>query len=469
LIYKADSDIKSDIMLISKIENYCARDIVMLISKNIFFLTLVFSLGFSAASAETLQEVVDYAVHNSPDVRATASDRRAVELQIGQARASYFPRLELDAGFGHEDRQSPNLRSGLGGWKSQSREELGLVLDQMIFDGFLTKNEIRRHTARANSKAHNVHAQAEIDSLSAIRAYIDLQRREELINLADENQKIHSRTNDQVTLRSTQGVGRKADSEQSAARLSRSETNLIAERGNFMDATANFVRVVGRPPSDLEVAFNPSETLPANPEDAVKLAVENHPVVKSAKADIESAYAQRESAKAANYPRLNFEISKRHDDDIGGFSGQSREFTAMVRLRYNLMTGGRDQLRLKETGHQIEQAKDIRDSAIRQVVQNTRLSWDAYDTATKQLYFFEKINDATIKTHSAYKKQFQLGQRTLLDLLDSANEMFVAKSDFANAKYDQLFAMYRIFASMGIAHSTLDVELPEGAELIPVN
>ena len=438
----------------------------MIISSGRLFFSVILSLGFSVVSAETLQEVVDYAIHNSPDTRATAADRRAVEQEIRQARAGYFPTIDLDAGYGYEVKDSPGTRARVGGSERQTREELGLVLDQMIFDGFLTKNEVTRHTARTNSRAHIVHAQAEIDSLNAVRAYLNLQRREKLIELANENLEIHTRTNDQVILRSEQGVGRRADSEQSSARLSRAETNLIAEKGNFLDETANFVRVVGRLPFDLEEAFNPSEDLPANIEEAVQMANEYHPTIKSAEADIESAYAQRDTAKAPNYPRINLEIGGRSDADIDGVPGRDKEFTALLRLRYNLYNGGRDEARIKETGHQIEQAKDIRDSAVRQVEQSTRLSWDAYETATKQLYFFEKNRDATIKTHAAYKQQFQIGQRTLLDLLDSANEMFVSKSDFVNAKYDQLFAMYRILASMGMVHSTLGVELPEETVLI---
>ena len=430
---------------------------------------VVLGFGISVVSAETLQEVVDYTVHNSPDVRATAADRRAVEQEIRQARAGYFPRIDLDAGYGFEHKDSPGTRArGLGSVR-QSREELGLALDQMIFDGYLTKNEVRRHTARTNSRAYTVHGQAEIDSLSAVRAYLNLQRRTVLTELAEENLEIHRRTNDQVELRSKQGVGRQADSEQSTARLSRAETNLIAEKGNYQDEVANFLRVVGRPPSDLEEAYNPSDVLPANIEDAVQLAIEYHPTIKSATADIESAYAQRDTAKAPYYPRLNLEVGVRHDADIEGIRGVDEEFSAMLRLRYNLFNGGRDQARIKETAHQIDQAKDIRDSAVRQVEQSTRLSWDAYDTATKQLYFFEKNRDATIKTHKAYKQQFNLGQRTLLDLLDSANEMFVSKSDFVNAGFDQLFAMYRVFASMGMVHSTLGVELPEETALVSVS
>jgi len=431
--------------------------------------SVVLSLGLSVVSAETLQEVVDFTVHNSPDVGATAADRRAVEQEIAQARAGYFPRIDLDAGYGHETTNSPGTRVARGGSVGQSREEFGLFLDQMIFDGFLTKNEVRRHTARTNSRAHTVHGQAEIDSLNAVRAYLNLQRRGELVGLADENLEIHRRTNDQVGLRSEQGVGRQADTEQSLARLSRAETNIIAEKGNFQDETANFTRVVGRPPGELEKAFNPSDTIPANVEDAVQLAIANHPTIKSAEADLESAYAQRDTAKSAYSPRVNLEVGARHDHDLDGQNGVDEGYSAMLRMRYNLFNGGRDKARISETAHQIDQAKDIRDSAIRQVEQSTRLSWDAFETATKQLHFFEKNRDATIKTHAAYKQQFKLGQRTLLDLLDSANEMFVAKSDYVNTDYDRILAMYRILASMGMIHSTLGVELPEETVLISAN
>jgi len=442
------------------------RIYILMMSKYRLLFPVLLSFSLSAASAETLQEVVDYTVHNSPDVRATAADRRAVEEEIGQARAGYFPRIDLDAGYGYERTASPGTRARGHGSVGRTREEFGLSLDQMIFDGLLTKNEVRRQTARANSRAHNVHGQAEIDSLNAIRAYLNLQRRAVLIELAEENLVIHRRTNDQVVLRSEQGVGRQADSEQSTARLSRAETNIIAEKGNYQDETANFIRVVGRAPSELEEAYNPSEALPGNVEDAVQLATANHPTIKSATEDIESAYAQRDTAKAAYYPRLNLEVGARHDHDVDGQNGVDEHYSAMLRLRYNLFNGGRDEARIKETAQQIDQAKSIRDSAVRQVEQSTRLSWDAYDTATKQLHFFEKNRDATINTHAAYKQQFKLGQRTLLDLLDSANEMFVAKSDFANAKYDQFLAMYRILASMGKIHSTLGVELPEETALI---
>ncbi|MGH8119295.1 MAG: TolC family protein, partial [Gammaproteobacteria bacterium] len=101
-----------------------------------------------------------------------------------------------------------------------------------------------------------------------------------------------------------------------------------------------------------------------------------------------------------------------------------------------------------------------------EVVESMRLAWASYETVSSQLEFFSQHRDAAIKTHEAYQQQFNIGQRTLLDLLDSANEMFTAKSDYSNAHYDQMIAMYRILAAIGTLNSHLQVALP--AEATPI-
>jgi adhesin transport system outer membrane protein len=65
------------------------------------------------------------------------------------------------------------------------------------------------------------------------------------------------------------------------------------------------------------------------------------------------------------------------------------------------------------------------------------------------------------RTHASYQQQFNLGQRTLLDLLDQENEKFTAQSDYINGVYDEKVACYRLLASMGVILETLDIVLVE--------
>jgi adhesin transport system outer membrane protein len=89
------------------------------------------------------------------------------------------------------------------------------------------------------------------------------------------------------------------------------------------------------------------------------------------------------------------------------------------------------------------------------------LSWNALQTVNNQMGFFKQHVESSELSRDAYQQQFSLGQRTLLDLLDSENEVFVARTSYVNAQYDQLYAMYRILNSMGVLMESLGVAAPE--------
>ncbi|MNN71835.1 Outer membrane efflux protein BepC precursor [compost metagenome] len=60
----------------------------------------------------------------------------------------------------------------------------------------------------------------------------------------------------------------------------------------------------------------------------------------------------------------------------------------------------------------------------------------------------------------AYKKQFGLGQRTLLDVLNTENELFEARRSYITAEYDSLLADYRILNAMGGLLNAMNVQQP---------
>lgn len=292
-------------------------------------------------------------------------------------------------------------------------------------------------------------------------------RRQELLDIAKDNQLVHQRVNDQIKLRGERGIGKQADTEQSLGRLALAEKNTLSEVGNLKDSETGFLRVIGSLPQDLESPAVPDKALPENIELAVEQAVANHPILKSANADIDSAFAQHDTARAAYMPRIDIEAGATHDTDVDGIEGKDEDITVMLRLRYNLFNGGKDVARRKETAELINQSKDIRDNTYRQVVESMRLSWVAHETVKSQMEFFKEHMDASIKTNIAYQKQFNIGQRTLLDLLDSANEMFIAKTAYTDAKYSELFSQFRILTSKGALNNSLGVTLPE--EITPLD
>ena len=423
----------------------------------------------SFVQADTLQEAIHTTLKTNPDVLASISERQAVSKEIDQAQAGYFPTIDLGLGTGWESTDNPASRNRGDGEIHLNRDEASLNLRQMLYDGSLTKNEVERQKARTDSRAHSVYSVAENTALEATEAYLNVLRRQKLVELAQTNLESHLRTHDQITLRSERGVGRRADMDQSLGRLALAETNLMAEQSNLRDAETNYLRVVGEAPSSLSQPPSPDPFLPMTVEEAVNIAIQNHPTLRSAQADVASANAQHDVTKAAFLPRVDFELGTRNDHDIDGVRGTDKDVTAMFRLRYNLLNGGKDKARREETAFLINQAAEIRNNTHRQVEQSVRLSWNALETVRRQMSYFEEYAAAAEKTRDAYQQQFNFGQRTLLDLLDSENELFRARIALTNAQYDEIFTMYRVLNSIGLLLESLEIIAPAAATTVADN
>lgn len=141
--------------------------------------------------------------------------------------------------------------------------------------------------------------------------------------------------------------------------------------------------------------------------------------------------------------------------------GADEDLIAMVRMNYNIYRGGADLARKRSTAHRITEAKNIRNRAEDQVVEEASLSWNDYLTAQTRLDLLRRHADAANATRTAYQKQFDIGQRTLLDLLDTENERFQAELNYIDGKYRLMFAYYRIAASKGQLLGSLGVMSPD--------
>lgn len=438
--------------------------------RTLLSLCILSSAYISVGHAQSLQDAVQLTLNENPEIQEARSVRMAYEQEIAQASSKYLPRVDVSAGYGLEQANTPVTRARGDGTNQLGRTESKVQLRQMIFDGFETPHEVARFTAKTDAQAYAVFGQSEMIGLQATQTYINVLRRKALFDLAAANLNLHKGFHEQIKMRTERGIGRVSDLDQATGRLARAESNLQAEQGNLKDAQTSYLRVIGVLPDQLTDTPYPAKAIPASLEEATELAIANHPTLKSANADITESLAQHNTASAPFYPKLNFEVDYDNNDDINGIRGRTEDLTAMARVSYNLFNGGKDKARRNQTAYEMYQAKNIRDNTYRQVVESVRLAWVAYKTVGSQLEFFKAHRDASTKTLNAYKQQFNIGQRTLLDLLDSTNEMYLANLAYTDAKYTELTARYRILAGMGQLNQFLGTTLPkESAPLTPDN
>jgi len=425
------------------------------------------TLGIMAASvqAATLEEVIAQGLTINPDVQRAVHSRNAIYQEIVQARAGYYPKVDVAAGIGYEWTNNSSTRAAGNDDVELDRGEASLSIRQMLFDGFATSSEVKRHKARAKSADYRLEEVAEGFILEAARSYTEVHRRRELLKLTKENLFNHVKIYDQIKRRSEAGLGAVASIEQAQGRLALAEVNVLAEENNLLDAEANFYRIVGiEAPEDLqypEVVTKAQEIMPEDIDEILNLAYENNPTLQVAQADSEAAVAQYNAAKRNYYPRVDLEIDRTWNDDIDGVDGTNEDLTAMIRMRYNLYNGGADKARVRQTQHQIAESQSVHMNARREVIQSLSLSWNAHKILSRQLSFLEQHVISSTSTRDSYKKQFDIGQRSLLDLLDTENEVFSSKIDLTNAQYDHVVTHFRIMDDMGTLLEIMDITMPE--------
>ncbi|MGH8485104.1 MAG: TolC family protein, partial [Pseudomonas sp.] len=286
-------------------------------------------------------------------------------------------------------------------------------------------------------------------ALTVAQVYLDVLTRREMVRLAEDNLRSHERIYDQIKLRTARGVGRLADLDQAEARLAQARNNLITEQTNLADAKTNYLSVVGQMPDELSAPAPFVDLLPATLDEARQQLVESSPILRSAESDIAAAEKQYEAGKSTFYPRFDAELGRTADNDIDGMNGHNNEWQAMLRMSFNLYSGGSNKADLESKSYLSNQALDIRNNALRQLNEELGLAWNALDNANAQLPIAQQYVDHSNNVRSAYQKQFSLGERTLLDLLDSENELFTAQRRLTEVKNIQLFTQYRIKATIG--------------------
>lgn len=406
------------------------------------------------SGAVTLEDTVKEVLATNPQVQERIKYFRSVKQDVGIAEANYYPKVDVVAGVG---RERTNKASTSYEDVYLDREEAGVIISQNIFEGFGTQSNVARQHARVESAAFSVIETANQTSLEMVEAYTDLFKEKELLALAEVNVETHKKINEKIQERIDSGVGASSELEQSSSRLALAESNYLVQMNNYDDALSAFIKVYGKyvAPEDL-VEPTGVLNLPATKDVAMVWSKDTNPSLKVQRANIKVTKSNYNIANKEFYPTIDLVARQDWNRNISGVEGQDDSASVMLRFRYNLYNGNADTSAKQKRVSEMHQEMQVYEDLVRRVDESIRLAWMAYKTLDKQMGYLENHKALSEKTLASYVEEFDLGRRTLLDILDTEEELYSANRELATAKYDSIFAQYRIVESIGSITMLMD-------------
>lgn len=424
---------------------------------------LLLGLGAAPATALSLEDAIVYVLETNPEITTAEANKQAIEFELDQARSFFAPRFELEAWAGssyNDGTTTPDLTSATD--PIEGYQFIGRV-SQLLYDGYATRSEIERQAYRIDSAALRTLERAEFLSLEAIRAYADVLRTQQLVSLARQNLSYHRDVRDRLQRGFDTGVIPVGDLQQAEERIFLAEDTLIDFQLNAENFETGFLAIVGIEPTNLSAISSAGSNVPATLDAALATARRNNPNVLFSQADVGASEALMRQVDANRYPTLSLEADVRLGEDVSGYEGDVSEGRLGLVLRYDFQGGA------KRAARQ-EQIKRVNESRARLLTQSrlvereVRRSWSSLKAADRRAIALRSQAALARDLRGTYEKEYEVGLRSLLDVLNTQNALFQAEANLVNANSLRTFVGYRLLAASGTLLSSLGIEPPEDAK-----
>lgn len=447
-------------------------------------LALSFSVAAPADAADvtSLRDSVSTTLQFNPNIKAFQEYRQAAEYDLKRARSGWFPRVDARAAYGVEQWSDSTTRGTgtIGSFNKTNRtwydrSDASLTISQTIWDGMATWNRVRMGKSSLESAESRLFDNAEGLGLDAVLAHIEVYRQRRIVALAEMNVQNHRSILSSQSARQRSGATTMADVTQTQTRLARTEASLAESRAALEVAMANYKRLTGTVAGAIEVPTIPADSYPSL-EAALAASQTGNLKIKALRADADTATFQSDLDKAAFHPTVYVEAgpsysyrptSSQHDQ--GGVS-------VMLHANWNLFNGGYDWYNVKGSKARARQARQDVTALLDNLAEETEATWAELISSQEQARFYANAVDYATKTRDMYLQQFNVGQRSLLDVLDSENELFSSSIQLVTAQQNVVAANYRLLAlggaflnSFGLDRTALAINTGDTPEAAPAS
>jgi outer membrane protein len=413
-------------------------------------------VGAAPAQADDLQGALAAAYATNPDLAAARATQRATDEGVPIARAPGLPSLSGTANYTEYLKQGPN--SFLAPKRSFAVDP---TLSMPIFSGGAVRNSLAAAKIRVEAGQAGLRGTEAGVFSQVVAAYMDVIRDAATVGLNRNNVQVL-----EVNLKATSdrfeiGDVTRTDVAQSNSRLALARADLRSAEAALIASRERYVQVVGLAPIDLQPP-PPLAGLPASPEEAVQVALDNNPDLIAARERAKAAGFDAKAAGASRFPTISLYTSGDYSTYFGtlgggaggtGFAQSQTTAQAGIRATIPLFQGGLPAARQRQAQATASAAQEQEISAERQVIANVRSAFTQWRAANDVTTLNQTAVDAAALSLEGVRAENTVGNRTILNILDAEQELLRAQVGLVSARRNAYVASFNLLAAMGRAQA----------------
>ncbi len=401
--------------------------------------------------ADTLKEALVNAYETNPTLMAARANQRATDENVPINRASGLPSASGTVTYTEQIKETTPDPGNLFADRSLGA---GLTLSVPIYSGGAVKNSVRAADTRVEAGQADLRATESSVFSQVVAAYMDVILNEALVGLATNNVNVLSVNLQATSDRFEIGDLTRTDVAQSESRLALAQSDLRTAQANLASARERYIQQVGQAPDDLQPP-PPLPGLPASPEDAVNVALEDNPDLIGARERTKAAAYDINVAGAGRLPKVEVFTSGSYSDPLGSAVGASLStgLNAGVRATIPLFQGGRPAAQERQAQARSAAAQEQEIGTERDVIAQVRASYSSLSAATAVIESNQKAVSAAELSLEGVRAENTVGNRTILNILDAQQELLRAQVQLVTARRNAYVAGFSLLAAMGHAEA----------------
>ncbi|RLP23520.1 transporter [Mesorhizobium sp. YM1C-6-2] len=408
-------------------------------------------MSSTAVNAETLFGALSKAYQLNSTLNYSRAGVRVTDENVPIAKSGFRPTIGAS---GNIDYTSSERTLGSARLTTGS---FGVQIDQMLFDGFQTRNNVRAAEAQVRASVESLRNDEQNTLFDAASAYMDVIRDRRIAVLTEQNLQFLTEQARAARSRFEVGEGTRTDVAQADASRSAAVAQLAAARAQAQASEATYQQIVGDAPGKLQPGQPLAKMLPKSMDQAVAMAAGEHPAIIAMEYLVDAAGFTVKSTEGRLLPQVSASagVSRSYQNTEGlpgvgtGTDGTFNSASVGATLTIPIYTGGRTSAQVRQSKESLGQARiqvDVTRDTVRQAVVS---AWTQYVAARESVTANTEQVAAQQLALNGVIEERNVGQRTTLDVLDAQADVIAAQIDLASAQRDVVVASYAIVQSMG--------------------